>query len=50
MTDFPPIQPAPGELRILMLGDVHSQFEDVTRLIEAEQPDLILQVGDLGLG
>ncbi len=34
--------------RIMLLGDVHRQFEDVTRLIEAERPSLVLQVGDLG--
>ncbi|MCC5850179.1 MAG: metallophosphoesterase [Verrucomicrobia bacterium] len=34
--------------KVMLLGDVHRQFEDVTRLIEAQRPSLILQVGDLG--
>ena len=36
-------------MRVLILGDLHGDFENVLNpLIEKEQPDLVLQVGDFG--
>ncbi|HRY13653.1 MAG TPA: metallophosphoesterase [Syntrophomonadaceae bacterium] len=35
-------------MRILAVGDVHGAFERLNYLIDQEEPDIILQVGDFG--
>jgi hypothetical protein len=35
-------------VKIIILGDLHGEFHRLNCLIEQEQPDIILQVGDFG--
>ncbi len=35
-------------MKIIVLGDIHGEFDRLNFLIEKEQPDIILQVGDFG--
>ncbi len=35
-------------MRIMVLGDVHAKFGELTALIKIEKPELILQCGDFG--
>jgi len=35
-------------MKIIVLGDLHGEFDRLNCLIEQEQPDIVLQVGDFG--
>ncbi|MCX6826876.1 MAG: metallophosphoesterase, partial [candidate division Zixibacteria bacterium] len=35
-------------MKVIVLGDIHGEFARLNCLIEQEQPDVILQVGDFG--